>query len=193
MKHTPYELAQELKTASDRELAEIEALLYHNVIDHISEDRADDRDFMNHLIANTDYGAVNSYKRIRCEREHTSVMKDPINIQPLEKNPEVNKMVTMSTGHLTAKTRNQLHNIENNVASIAVYDKVLSPENAPIGYFVYLITEELDKEHASDDIPSDLWDCIQYARSIDCDMICFDVDAIPTQNLQYYELSTLEE
>lgn len=192
MKHTPYELAQELKTASDRELAEIEALLYHNVIDHISEDRADDRHFMNHLIANTDYGTANSYKRIRCERERTSVMKNQINIQSWGESSDVNRMVTLSTGHLTEKTRNRLHTIENDVSSIAVYDKVLFSDSTPIGYFVYLFPNELDKENPSNVLPSDLQDCIEYACSMNCNMICFDSDAAPTQNLPYYELPTLE-
>lgn len=94
---------------------------------------------------------------------------------------EITKMLTISTGHVTAKTADLLdaEPFENNLG-IPVYEK------ESYGWFVY-IDANVMKTIEQPDFPADLAGCIRLAHENDCSVLCLDQDAEMTLRLPIHE------
>lgn len=91
---------------------------------------------------------------------------------------EIDKMLTISTGHITEKTVCKLDiEAEVNVMYLCVYKK------ADFGWFVY-VPEDL--EDISYDIPNDLMECLLFAKENDCAWLCLDCDGEEIEELKTY-------
>lgn len=80
--------------------------------------------------------------------------------------PEVSKMLALSTAHITEQTCNQF------LATVGY-------EKGEYGWFVYT--------NLSVPIPDDLKACLEYARTIDCEWVMFDLDVDPLPQLPTYD------
>ena len=109
--------------------------------------------------------------------------------------PEISRMLTLSTVHVTEKTMDALEREadENNLC-LAVYAK------SGFGYIIYLPDEETLKSNGIrwPDIgqpgatppanwPTDLRDVLLYARDLDCDILCLDSDGPVVPYLKTYD------
>lgn len=84
--------------------------------------------------------------------------------------PEISKMLTLSTGHLTEEACNTY------LATVISYPK------SEYGWFIYVNTaDELE------DPPLSLLDCIGFAEEHGCDWIMFDCDGPIMEGLTTYE------
>ena len=93
--------------------------------------------------------------------------------------PEVDRTMTLSTAHVSAKTATALaRNGEENEIPLAVYPK------AQFGWFVYL-NGNSDDDIA--DLPDDLRDCVRFAKANDCSILCLDADGPILNVLPTYE------
>lgn len=102
------------------------------------------------------------------------------NVTELKKNkkrkPEINKVMTISTAHISKETEKALS--EDNVG-VTVFPK------GEYGYFVYLT----DWQRYGMNDPEDLKQCIQYAQDYGCELLCIDRDAETMEpDLPVYEL-----
>lgn len=105
---------------------------------------------------------------------------------------EINKMITLSTGHLSQHTRSLMsgssaENAKNTTPeqkelldNIPVYPKLIN-QNC-IGWFVYI-----PKEYDTKEIPSDLLSCIKYAEDNGINIICFDNDGPICSDIKYMQ------
>lgn len=92
---------------------------------------------------------------------------------------EFDKMLTLSTAHLTETTRNLLEKeSEENNMCLTVYDK------ATYGWFIYVAPNLLENNN---NIPADLKRCIDLAHHYDCTILCLDCDAEPIDQLPQYD------
>ena len=88
-------------------------------------------------------------------------------------------MLALSTGHVTKDTAELMDN--NTIDGVILYNK----DNA--GWFVY-IPEKCDfDELKGSDCPSDLYQCMKFARDNGCDWLMFDcgvdvIDDLPVYN-----------
>lgn len=85
---------------------------------------------------------------------------------------EICKLMTLSTGHLTRKTRQQLRTDPNDL-DVPVYPK------GEYGWFLY-------PGENIEGLPSDICACIELARQNGCSVLCFDSDGPITPNLPDY-------
>lgn len=112
--------------------------------------------------------------------------KEPIFVQKDQPSNMV-KIFNLSTGHLTAKTR-QLFN-ENHLIHIILnhiyYDLVIYDKD-DYGWFVY-ICKNHDTKHTGLTVNRDIDDCIQTVLDLNCQMICFDRDAEIYDKLAVYD------
>ncbi|ADL36047.1 hypothetical protein bpr_II108 (plasmid) [Butyrivibrio proteoclasticus B316] len=90
---------------------------------------------------------------------------------------EINKMLSLSTAHITKETESKLS--EQSIYEVNVYEK------SEYGYFIYPNIELLDKRGW--DIPEDLKKCIGLAKANNCNWIVFDRDVDPVDELPTYE------
>lgn len=100
---------------------------------------------------------------------------------------EINKLLTLSTAHLTHSTQKELAEMcepcdEYIYHQFGVYAK------DDFGWFIYPAG---DKFKFTDDqlsgLPDDLIACFALARDLDVDILCFDCDAEKVEYLQSYE------
>ena len=94
---------------------------------------------------------------------------------------EIDKMLTLSTAHITENTATLLaNNIKKDnpyLKNIAVYPK------GDYGYFIYMIDEISENDIR---LPADLRTCLQYALDLKCTMLCFDRDGDIMSDLKEY-------
>lgn len=98
--------------------------------------------------------------------------------------PEICKMMTFSTAHLSSETMNRLMD-KDYIASVQapIYEKIF--DGNLIGWFIYI--DNSDPKYKHEDLPDDLIKCIAYARQSGCSFICFDSDATIVADLQTYD------
>lgn len=116
-------------------------------------------------------------------------MADRNNNQRIRK-PEIERMLTVSTGHVTKDTLALLEREANGYddAGITAYGK------SGYGYFVYLMED--DNPHQTTDrdgnptygrnVPADLVAMMQYARDMGCQVLCLDADGARVPYLPWY-------
>lgn len=96
---------------------------------------------------------------------------------------DIEKMLTLSTAHITEETSGKLETEPNtDDMSLCVYEK------AEYGFFIY-IDENVIRRIADNDnaIPEDLRACLKLAIDNDCKVLCLDCDGIEVDELQTYE------
>ena len=92
--------------------------------------------------------------------------------------PEVSRMLTLSTAHLTPETIWKLtNNPETDELCMTVYPK------SEFGWFVYFSGIP---QSSIDALPKDLRACVYTAQNLNCDVLCFDCDAEPLGYLDVY-------
>ena len=94
---------------------------------------------------------------------------------------EIDKMLTLSTAHITENTATLLaNNIKKDnpyLKNIAVYPK------GDYGYFIYIIDEISENDVR---LPADLRACLKYALDLKCSMLCLDRDGDTMSDLKAY-------
>lgn len=90
---------------------------------------------------------------------------------------EINKMLSLSTAHVTERTAHIMENF--NIDNVVIYDK------PNYGWFVY-VPDRLEIEECQDICPDDLYECLLFARDNGCDWIMFDCDVEPITELKEY-------
>lgn len=95
--------------------------------------------------------------------------------------PEISKMLTLSTSHISAATAAQL--AKNDQITVPYYPK------SDFGWFIYIdreLCQSADKTDAQQ-IPKDLQALIYYANDLDCEILCLDSDGPIIPYLQKYK------
>lgn len=105
------------------------------------------------------------------------LFSNDINKETLEKSNEVDKIITLSSGHISERTATYLNGKNRN--ELVVYDK------EGFGWFIYLGSEDLE-EHLSY-IPEDLVKVIRYAQNYNCKWLCLDGGASYADKLPQYD------
>lgn len=96
---------------------------------------------------------------------------------------EITKMMTISTAHISEKTR-ELLSTDSDQLELTVYPK------GDVGWFVYVpnvIETFNDSKIQGALLPNDLRDCLKLASEQACSIICFDRDAEPILCLEKYD------
>ena len=84
---------------------------------------------------------------------------------------EIENILTISTSHITEETAAVLENME-----LVVYKK------GNCGWFIYV-----DSANAiMDTIPNDLKECLGFAKSLRCNILCLDSDGPIVENMGVY-------
>lgn len=96
-------------------------------------------------------------------------------------NTQVRTFLDLSTGHLTPRTRRDLE-------TRAVVDLPFAGGPTRYGWFAYAHDE--NSGVGGDQIHSDLWACMCFARTLGCDYLMFDCDAEVIAELPYFEDET---
>lgn len=97
--------------------------------------------------------------------------------------PETQKMLTLSTAHVSGSTAEKLaREPELNAMGIAVYPKQGDVDGEGFGWFVYL-PENCDCPA----IPDDLRRAIERARALECKILCLDCDGPEDPSLQSFD------
>lgn len=96
--------------------------------------------------------------------------------------PDIDKVMTVSTAHLSEETRTLMEDPEflNNTL-LAIYPKTAFGQT--FGWYVYTLYDLNDDET----IPDDLRTVMQYAKDAHCKLVCFDRDHATCANLKTYE------
>lgn len=90
---------------------------------------------------------------------------------------EINKMLTISTRHISMETADFLNaEAEQNLISIVVYPK------SKYGWFIPISEAACNKN-----IPDDLRQVIQFALDLKCQWLCFDRDGLEVPYLKVYD------
>lgn len=94
---------------------------------------------------------------------------------------EINKMLTISTGHVTATTLGLLEKdpVVNNFPEIGVYEK------GDYGFILYLTGEELLDR--LDQLPADLAEVVEFSINAGCNVLCLDCDGEEVDELPWYD------
>ncbi len=111
--------------------------------------------------------------------------------------PDISRILTISTGHVTENTRNMLdREPEEDNFGLAVYNK------NDFGYIIYLpdpsdnneirtIYTEIPSEGPyfgyADKVPKDLQDVLRYCHDMGCDILCLDSDGPEIPYLRWYD------
>lgn len=98
--------------------------------------------------------------------------------------PDVMKMLTLSTAHISESTAKALEqDPETNELGLAVYPKCTGqePDAERFGWFIYL-NREIDEG-----LPDDLKQALRYARDRDCQILCLDCDGPEEPELNTYD------
>lgn len=94
--------------------------------------------------------------------------------------PEISKVLTLSTAHITEKTAELLDKEpDSNYLGLCVYPK------SEYGYYIE-IGEYLDQS-LKNHIPEDLFIVLAFANSMDCSILCLDCDAVECPFLPTYD------
>lgn len=97
--------------------------------------------------------------------------------------PEITKMLTVSTAHVTQETYDRLyHDDENNEVMLPVYEKISPNGRETFGLYVYLEPAVLDWEK----IPMDLKPLVMLAKTNGCGILCLDGDGPEINELPVY-------
>lgn len=102
-----------------------------------------------------------------------------------EKRQEINirKMLTLSAEHISGETAAMLNeNGETNALPLSVYVK------STFGWYICF-----SKGAQLNCIPDDLAQCVRFAQTCDCNMICFDSDETPISTLPTYDWDACEQ
>ena len=100
----------------------------------------------------------------------------------MKKSVEIEKMITMSTAHITIDTNNMLIRASNPSCTygLTVYLK------DDYGFFVFVPDEEQFYTEGPN-IPEDLKQCLMTAKKHDCRWLCLDADGSEVEGLVVYE------
>lgn len=100
--------------------------------------------------------------------------------------PEISKMLTLSTGHISEDTTAILnHEVDEN--TISRYTSFSVYEKGEYGYFIYPSKTGFNySEEELDTLPPDLADIFEFARDLECDILCLDCDGPERRYLNYY-------
>jgi len=82
----------------------------------------------------------------------------------------LDKILTISTGHIKKDTANHIHDYD-----LMVYDKIFKGEL--YGYYIYVYPCKL---------PEDLKAVVDYATKQGCSIVCLDVDGPICDHLPFY-------
>lgn len=91
----------------------------------------------------------------------------------------VQKILTLSTAHVTEKTLNILKN-DPAAYNIDSYEK--QDADSSYGFFIYITDNYIPKE-----VPNDLKGVLSYAISKKCSIVCLDQDGLVTSRLPLYQ------
>lgn len=98
--------------------------------------------------------------------------------------PEISTLMTLSTGHISLETFEQLMNeSEDNTFGLCVYPKGPDFE---FGLFLYLTEDKTSKPEFST-YPQDLQDIIRYTLDNNCTILCLDCDGPFVAGLKAYD------
>ena len=101
----------------------------------------------------------------------------------MDNNLEIDKMITISTGHIKEDTALALERevkYELNKIPLSIYNK------AEFGWFIF-VPDKNDFEE--ENIPNDLLDCINFAIKHDYNWLCLDCDGLIVPDLKTYDWS----
>ena len=90
-------------------------------------------------------------------------------------NPEISKMLTLSTAHVSEATAAKLE--KGRACLLSIFAK------GEYGWFIFVAREDGSMGGA----PSDLAACIAKARALGCDWLCLDRDGETVGDLPTYE------
>lgn len=95
---------------------------------------------------------------------------------------EISKVLTISTAHITEDTATKLRNSADiNEMQLTVYEK------AEYGWWIF-ISDDLDEFfNNGENIPQELWECMRFAASCECNWLCLDCDGEELNELQKFE------
>lgn len=99
---------------------------------------------------------------------------------------EITKALTISTAHISEKTKEFLNNeATNEDCMLTVYPK--SECGDIYGWFVYISMFKESNIAKYDTLPEDLRQCIAFALDHNCEILCFDSDAYVIPYLRRYD------
>lgn len=91
---------------------------------------------------------------------------------------EIDRMLTISTAHISPSTRKHLDDPEwcaDDLCGAVIYPK------GEYGWFVYPVNNDLDET-----MPTDLQACINFAKANNCSVLCLDRDGYEVSDLPVY-------
>lgn len=92
----------------------------------------------------------------------------------------IERVLTVSTAHISAETDEKLCNGDMDEAGMTVYEK------GDFGYWIF-VDPVAEVFWFKNEIPDDLMQCIKLAQSMDCSWLCLDCDADILPELPTYE------
>lgn len=115
--------------------------------------------------------------------------------------PEISRMLTISTGHISLKTRQLLESATDDASMMFWEDEIdlLTcglEEDAlltcglavyrkdHVGFYVYLPPAGIDRDFSG--VPQDLLCVLQYCEALDCEILCLDSDGQKVPFLPWY-------
>lgn len=103
------------------------------------------------------------------------------------RNAEINRIITISTEHLSKGGAEYLELHAEPIPGISVYLKHDCTTNEDYGFFLYLyeVTEETEQKLRTK-YPS-IWQCINYAKEHDALVLCLDRDGQTVPTLDSYD------
>lgn len=103
------------------------------------------------------------------------------------RNAEVNRIITLSTEHLSEGDAEYLELHVDPIPGISVYLKRDCTTNEDYGFFIYLYDITTETEQALRIKHPSIWQCINYARAHDALVICLDRDGPNVPTLTSYD------
>lgn len=92
----------------------------------------------------------------------------------------IEKVLTISTAHISTETDERLCNGDMNEAGLAVYEK------GDCGFWIH-IDPVIEVFWYKDEIPEDLMRCIKLAQKNGCSWLCLDCDGDKVPDMPTYE------
>lgn len=134
-----------------------------------------------------------SEEKIAQWREITGIRK--------KEKPEIAKVLTLSTAHISEETRDMLDDdVLEELSEICVYPKIGMPvgmirdaSDADIremdyGWWIYIPQDDVSPDlHELKNLPEDLFGCIKYASEHGCVWLCLDRDGDTVPSLPEYD------
>ena len=100
--------------------------------------------------------------------------------------PEIQKMVCLSTAHLTDETKELLDTIADNIDSNGQCEALVCYEKQEYGWFLPVLSEN---EQPRQTFPDDLKACFRYAEACHTSWIMFDAECEPMGGLPTYDIN----